>query len=354
MSKTNYISYATALNQALDACMERDEKVYAIGIGVPDPIGVFGTTKGLVEKYGAGRVIDIPISESAVTGIILGSSLTGMRPVMVHMRFEFAMLAIDQMVNQAAKMYYTSNGATTAPITIRMIVGRGWGQSSQHAQCLHAWFAHVPGLKVIMPATAYDAKGMLIAAINDNNPVICIEHRWLYDISGDVPEGYYEVPLGIPKIMREGSDVTIVASSYMTVDAFKAANQLQQEGISAEVIDLRTIAPLDYSLIYESVSKTGRLIVCDQGTFTGNFATEVITRVAENVFDKLKTAPVRITLPDTPVPTTRALANYYYPGPAHIAAAAKQQLGLPFTDPNASIQPADKLDVFDNSFRGPF
>jgi pyruvate dehydrogenase E1 component beta subunit len=269
------------------------------------------------------------------------------------------MSAVDQICNQAAKWHYMFGGRSKVPLTIRMLVGRGWGQGPQHSQSLHAWFAHIPGLKVVMPSTPHDAKGLLIASIEDDNPVVFFEHRWLHNIHGPVPEGHYTVPLGEPRLVAEGGDVTIVACSYATIEAIKAVRELEREGIKAELIDLRTLVPRNDAAILASVRKTGRLVVVDQGTLTGGFAGEIVARVSEQAFGALKAAPIRVTLPDSPTPTTRALSNYYYPTPAHIAAAARRALGLPHDDvrddPWAGIEPADKtLDVPDKSFTGPF
>ncbi len=349
------LKYLEAINEALDICLDRDRRTYLIGLGVPDPIGVFGTTKGLQSKHGPRRVFDMPVAENAMTGVALGSALVGMRPVMTHMRLEFAMSAIDQICNQVAKWHYMFGGRSTVPITIRMMIGRGWGQGPQHAQSLHAWFAHVPGLKVVMPSSPHDAKGMLIASIEDDNPVVFIEHRWLHTLQGPVPEGYYSVPLGQPRIITAGGDVTIVSSSYATIDAIKAAQLLERDNIKAEVIDLRTLVPRDDALILESVRKTGQLVVVDQGTLTGGFAGEIVARVTEQAFGALKCAPARVTSPDYPTPTSRALSNYYYATPLHVVAAVRGMLGLPVGDPFIDVAPADKThDVPDNTFTGPF
>ena len=237
------LKFSEAIHEAIDICLERDRNIYLMGLGVPDPIGVFGTTKGLQEKHGKKRVFDMPVAENAMSGVALGSCLVGMRPIMTHMRLEFAMTAMDQICNQAAKWHYMFGGQSKVPLTIRMLVGRGWGQGPQHSQSLHAWFAHIPGLKVVMPSTPYDAKGLLIASIEDDNPVIFFEHRWLHNIHGPVPEGHYTVPLGEPRLVTEGGDVTIVAASYATLESIKAARELEREGIKAEVIDLRTLVP---------------------------------------------------------------------------------------------------------------
>lgn len=350
------LKFFEAIREGLDVAMERDQRTYLLGLGVSDPIGVFGTTRGLHEKYGSKRVFDMPIAENAMTGVALGSALVGMRPIMTHMRLEFSMPAIDQICNQAGKWNYMFGGQASVPLTIRMIVGRGWGQGPQHSQSLHAWFSHIPGLKVVAPSTPYDAKGLLLASIEDNNPVIFLEHRWLYNTYGPVPEGYYTVPLSSPRVVRSGKDVTLVGLSYSTLDCLKAANELATDGIESEIIDLRTLSPRNDDLILESVRKTGRLIVVDQGTLTCGYSADVIAAVVEKEFASLKAAPVRVALPDIPTPTTRALSNYFYPTPGHIVAEARKSLGLPFKeDPFAGIQPADKtLDVPDSSFRGPF
>jgi pyruvate/2-oxoglutarate/acetoin dehydrogenase E1 component len=350
---TRELKYVQALNEALDICMTKDANVVLIGLGVPDAAAIFGSTKGLVEKFGPRRVIDTPVSENAVTGIALGAALSGTRPIMTHIRLEFAMLAMDQIVNQAAKWHYMFGGKASAPLVIRLIVGRGWGQGPQHSQSLQSWFAHVPGLKVIMPATPHDAKGLLISAIEDDNPVVCIEHRWLYNIQGPVPEGYYSVPIGPAHVLRQGNDVTIASTSYMTLEAMRAAKQLASEGIEAEVVDIRTLNPFDEEPILESVRKTGRLIVCDTGWRSVGFAAEVVSRVAERALHALKAPPVRITLPDLPTPTTRALANYYYPLMHDICAASRRLAGAPEV-PGPLIRPEDFLDVPDQSFFGPF
>jgi acetoin:2,6-dichlorophenolindophenol oxidoreductase subunit beta len=356
VTSNRQLKFLEAINEAIDICLGRDPKTYLMGLGVPDPIGVFGTTKGLREKHGPGRVFDMPIAENAMTGVALGSCLVGMRPIMTHMRLEFAIPAMDQICNQAAKWHYMFGGQARVPLTIRMIVGRGWGQGPQHSQSLHAWFAHIPGLKVVMPSTAADAKGLLIASIEDDSPVVFIEHRWLYNVQGPVPEGYYTVPLGQPHVLRTGRDATIVSSSYATLESVKAARLLADEGIECEVIDLRTLTPRNDDPILASVARTGRLVVVDQGTLTGGFAGEIVATVTEKAFSQLRAAPVRISLPDIPTPTTRALSNFYYPTVGSIVAAVKRVMGRPgAADPFEGIDPADKtLDVPDRNFTGPF
>jgi pyruvate dehydrogenase E1 component beta subunit len=347
------LKFVEALNEALDLCMAKDPKVFILGLGAPDAAAVFGSTKGLVQKYGPRRVLDMPVAENGMSGVAIGAALQGMRPVMTHIRLEFAMLAIDQIVNQAAKWHYMFGGQASVPVVIRMIVGRGWGQGPQHSQSLQGWFAHVPGLKVVMPATPHDAKGLLIAAIEDNNPVVFIEHRWLYNIHGPVPEGIYRVPLGQPNILRRGRHVTVASVSHMTLEAVRAADELASEGIELEVVDIRTLNPFDETLIIESVRKTGHLIVADTGWRSVGFAAEVVSRVAEQCLGDLKRPPIRVTLPDLPAPTTRALSNYYYPLVHDISAAARRLVGRPMR-PEPEIKPDAFLDVPDPLFRGPF
>lgn len=348
------LKFFQAINEAIDQCMAEDSAVYIMGLGVPDPKGVFGSTWGLQQKYGSARVMDMPTSENGMTGVAIGSTLVGLRPIMTHQRIDFGMLSIEQIVNQAANWHYMFGGQMSIPLVIRMIIGRGWGQGPQHSQSLQSWFAHVPGLKVVMPTTPYDAKGLLIASIEDNNPVIFIEHRWLYNIAGYVPEQVYRVPLGQGRVARQGKDLTVAAISYMTLEALRAADMLAADGISAEVIDIRSLNPLDDELILDSVHKTGRLIVADTGWQTGGFSAEVIARVTEKAFRYFKSPPKRITLPDCPTPTTPALANLYYPRAAHIVVTAKQMMGLNADESALHATASLPLDVPDMSFKGPF
>lgn len=348
------LKFFQAINEAIDLCMAKDPAVYIMGLGVPDPKGLWGTTLGLQQKYGSTRVMDMPLSENGMTGVAIGSALVGMRPIMTHQRIDFAVLAMEQIVNQAAQWYYMFGGQMSIPLVIRVIIGRGWGQGTQHSQSLQAWFAHVPGLKVVMPTTPYDAKGLLIASIEDNNPVIFIEHRWLYNIAGYVPEEVYRVPLGQARVVREGNDVTIAATSHMTLEALRAAEMLAEDGVGVEVIDIRTLRPLDDSLILASVRKTGRLIVADTGWKTVGFSAEIVARIAEEALSDLKSPPSRVALPDCPTPTTPALANHYYPRAVHIVATVRRMLGLSTDIPARHPTTSVPLDVPDMSFTGPF
>ncbi len=347
------LKFSQAINEAIDLCMAKDPSVFIMGLGVPDPKGIFGTTLGLQKKYGAMRVMDMPTSENGMTGVAIGSALVDVRPIITHQRVDFVLLAIEQIVNQAAKWHYMFGGKMNVPLVIRMIVGRGWGQGPQHSQSLQSWFAHVPGLKVVMPATPYDAKGLLITSIEDNNPVIFIEHRWLHNITGHVPENLYRVPLGQARIAKEGKDLTIVASSYMTLEAIRAAESLAQENIHAEVIDIRTLRPLDEETIFTSIRKTGRLIVADTGWKAFGVGAEIVARVAEEHLNALKAPPSRVALPDTPSPSSPSLANHFYPRAVHIVNTAKVMLGKS-VDIGSLEEPTTPLDVPDPSFTGPF
>lgn len=349
------ISYGEAIREATDQLMAENDRVYVMGLGVPDPKSVFGTTRDLNEKYGARRVFDMPTSENAMTGVGIGSALLGMRPIMVHQRIDFLLLAFDQIVNNAAKWYSMFNGQQSVPIVIRAIVGRGWGQGPQHSQNLQAMFAHVPGLKIVAPALPADAKGMLIAAVRDNDPVLFIEHRWLHNTFGNVPEEMYETPLGKANVVRRGSDVSIVATSFMVIEALRAADALAREGIDAEVVDVRSIRPIDVDGIMASVRKTGRLIACDAAWKTMGFAGELMALAAEHAFEDLRTPPVRVTLPDWHTAASPVAADFYYPTAVTIANRTAHMLGKPERNPEdwALVRnaPADQPDL---SFIGPF
>lgn len=268
---------------------------------------------------------------------------------MTHQRMDFMFYSFDQIINHAAKWHYMFGGEFSVPITIRSIIGRGWGQGAQHSQSLQALFSHIPGLKVVMPATPYDAKGLLISSVLDDNPVIFIEHRKLYDIKGDVPEKFYRIPLGKAEIKKKGKDVTIVAVSQMVIEAEKAADLLLKQGIDAEIIDLRTISPLDQESVFESVKKTGRLVVVDTSWLNCGIASEVSARVAQNVFSYLKAPIVRMAMPDAPVPTSSALEKIFYHDSEDIACVARNlAMGKDIEKRKT------KKTIIDKEFKGPF
>ncbi len=307
------ISYKDALYEALDQSLAKDPRVFIMGEGVDDPGGVFGTTKGLHEKYGRDRVFDTPIAENSLTGIAAGAAMAGLRPVFVHSRMDFLLLSLDQLVNHAAKWSYMTGGKVSVPLVVRTVSARGWGSGAQHSQCLQGMLMNAPGLKIAAPATPYDAKGLLVSSIIDNNPVLFVEHRWLYKTIGNVPDTLYSIPFGKGVVRKKGKDVTIVAVSYMLVEALKAAEKLEAQNISAEVIDLRTIKPIDEDIIIESLTKTGRLIITDTGWKTGGVAAEIAAIVAEKAVHLLKKPVVRVCCPDIPTPAGDLQEKAFYP-----------------------------------------
>jgi acetoin:2,6-dichlorophenolindophenol oxidoreductase subunit beta len=320
------LSYAQAINEALEQMLEKDNRVFVIGQGVTSPWYVGATTTGLVERFGPERIIDTPVSESGVTGAAVGAALAGMRPVLVHPRLDFMYYAMDQIANHAANWRFMFGGQMNVPLTVWGIINRGGEQAAQHSQALQAMFMHLPGVKVVMPATPYDAKGLLIASIEDDNPVIFIDDRWLYETTGDVPQEIYSVPIGKGIIRKSGKDVTITAISYMVGEALGAAATLAKQGIGVEVIDLRSLKPLDEEIIIESVQKTGRLVVADGGWKTGGSGGEIVALVTEKALKYLKAPPVRIALPDTPAPASSVLEECYYPRAKDIVTVIKQSL----------------------------
>lgn len=309
------ITMGEAINQALREEMRRDEKVFIAGEGVG--VGIHSNPKfptfGLLEEFGPRRVKDTPVSEAAIAGLAVGASVMGLRPVVEIMFNPFFTIASDQIVNHAAKLRYLSGGKSKFPLVVRMKTGSGIGAGCQHSHNLEAWLAHCPGLKVVMPGTPADAKGLLKSAIRDDNPVIFIEDMILYFVPGQVPEGDYTIPLGVADIKKPGRDVTLVTWSKMLGTAFKAAAQLEQEGISVEIVDLRTLVPLDEEAILQSVTKTGRLVVLHEATRTGGFGGEIAAIVAEKAFSQLKAPIKRIAAPDIPVPYSKPLEEFYLP-----------------------------------------
>ena len=306
------LKFSEAINEAIEIAMDFDSNVICYGLGVTDPKGIFSTTTGLEKKFGNNRVFDMPTSENAMTGVAIGAALAGIKPIMTHQRLDFFLLAMDQLVNGAAKWNYMFGGKKSVPITIRLIIGRGWGQGPTHSQNLQAWFAHIPGIKVVMPSSPEDAKGLLLSSIFDPNPVIFLEHRWLHNIIGEVSDGDSRIEIGKARLIRTGVDITIISMSYLTIEAIRAADFLSVHGIDCEIIDLRSIKPLDYNIIFESVSKTGRVLALDSGFTTCSFASEVITQIVTEKFTFLKNAPVRLAMPDVPEPTSHALTKNFH------------------------------------------
>ena len=319
------LSYLEAIREALQQEMRRDPRVFVIGEDVGVYGGAFGVTRGLVEEFGEQRVIDTPISELGIAGAITGAALTGMRPVGEIMFMDFTTLATEQLVNQAAKIRFMFGGTATVPFVLRCPAGSGTGAAAQHSQSLENWFVHVPGLKVVMPSTPYDAKGLLLAAIRDDNPVIFVEQKLLYKTRGPVPEEDYTVPLGKADIKRAGRDLTIVATGVMVARALEAAEQLAREGIEVEVADPRTLKPLDAELIIQSVSKTGRVLIVHEAARTGGYGGELAAIIAESeAFDYLDAPIVRLAGRDMPIPYNRTLEYHTVPQVENIVEAARQ------------------------------
>jgi acetoin:2,6-dichlorophenolindophenol oxidoreductase subunit beta len=350
------LTFAEAIREGIDQAMMDNSDLIVIGEGVPDPKSIFLTTKGLQEKYGSNRVFDMPLSENGMTGVCIGAALNGTSVLMIHQRIDFVMLAMDQIINNAAKWHYMFNGQSSVPIVIRMIVGRGWGQGPQHSQNLQALFAHIPGLKVVTPATAKDAKGMMIAALKDKNPVIFIEHRWLHHIEDAVPEKTYSSSLDKAQVLREGSDVTIVANSLMTIESMKAAGALSKVGVYVEIVDLRSIKPIDSDTILKSVSKTRNLVVVDSSWKTGSISGEIVSLVVETGFDLLDRAPLRIALSDHVVPTSHYLADEYYKDAQYISSQVLDFLSIVDSTNvvGKQLEIHGPKDVPNKEFHGPF
>ncbi len=322
------ISYTQALREALSLKLAQDPSVFLLGQGVDDPGGMFGVTRGLHEEFGAKRVFDTPVSEEGMTGVCTGAAMMGMRPVYFHNRPDFLLLAFNQIVNHASKIHFMDAGKTNVPMVIWSAIGRGWGSGPQHSQAIQGLLLSVPGLKIAMPSTPYDAKGLLIGAIEDNNPVIIIEHRWLMKQEGVVPEGHYTVPFGKGVYRRRGEHLTIVGTSQTLQLAMAAADQLQaDQGVTVDVIDLRTVKPLDEAIIIESLAKTGKLLVVDTGWSMGGVCAEVGCLVAEKAFHLLKAPIRRIGLPDVPSPAGYTLEQYYYPTTQTISETIKDMVG---------------------------
>lgn len=325
------VTCAQAINEALEQCLEEDSRVIVMGLEVDGERGIFGTTTAAHQKFPE-RVLDMPLSENGITGFGMGAALAGMRPIMVHARIDFLMLAMDQIVNHAAKWRYMTGDRYSVPIVIRAIIGRGKGQGAQHAQALHAMFAGVSGLKVVMPVTPFESKSLLVAAVRHDDPVLFIEHRSLHSLTGLVPDRIDDpLPLYRGCIARSSEEVhaTIAAFSHMVPESLVAAEMLSEVGLQAEVLNMISVRPLDRDLLLGSVAKTGHLVIADVGPQIGGIGGEVAAVVAEEAFGKLHGPIIRVGLPDHPVPTARRLEEEYYPTPADIANAVLKTFKLP-------------------------
>lgn len=319
-----FIRYNKAVNEALREEMKRDEKVVIAGEDVGDAGGSFGITRGLLKEFGEMRVIDTPISESAIVGLAVGASATGMKPVIEIMFMDFIAVCFDPIINQAAKMRYMSGGQMSLPFVLRTQSGAGLNAGPQHSQSLEALLMHIPGIKVVMPSNPHDAKGLLKTAIRDNNPVIFIENKALYGMKGEVPEEEYLIPFGKAKVIKTGTDVTIVTFGQMVNKVNKAAETLEKDGISVELIDPRTITPLDKETIKQSVKKTGRLVIVHEAVKIAGVGAEIAAMVQEEAFDYLDAPIQRVAAPFTPVPYSKPLENYYLPNEERIINAVKR------------------------------
>ena len=348
MAKIN-ITYKEAINLALYQEMERDETVFIYGIGVPDNKKIFGTTSNLLEKFGGHRCFDTPLSEDALTGMALGAAINGMRPILVHMRVDFSLLSINQLVNQISSFRYISNGTFNVPIVIRNIIGRGWGQGSQHTKSMQSLFAHVPGIKVIMPTTPEDVKGTIAAAIRDNNPVMIMEHRWLYFQEGEVEEMPFILPLDKARKLKNGKDITIVATSWMNVEALKAAEVLAKRDIDVEIIDARCISSIDIYTIANSVRKTGRCIIADYDWTYCGFSAELSAQIYNECKDYLSDKIIRLGFSHVPCPTARHMENEFYPNSKNIIREVENMMNL-----NKINLDEEEFYSYEKKFKGPF
>lgn len=341
-------TFRDGLNRAMTEAMRADENVFVFGLDVPDHKRIFGSTLGLVEEFGSKRVFGTPLAEDGMTGVALGAAISGLRPIHVHIRVDFMLLAMNQIANMVSNIRYMTGGELNVPLVLRAVIGRGWGQAAQHSKSMQSVFAHIPGLKVVMPSSPQDAYSLLRSAIEDNNPVLFLEHRWLYDIEGKI-DFNQKIPLGTAAKKREGKDLTLIATSWMTVEAMHAASILAKRNIELEVIDVRTITPCDWETIEESVTKTGRAIVADYDwTFCG-FASEVAAHLQEHCFEALEKPVARIGFAPVPCPTTRPLENLFYPSAVQIVRKVEELLNISPTDLSG-----ESFYSYENQFRGPF
>ena len=343
------LSYVDAIRDATDLEMSRDDSVILFGLDVDDPKAIQGTTRGLAEKYGPARVFGTPLSEDAMTGVAIGMSMAGLRPIHVHIRMDFVLLAMNQLVNIASKSHFMYGGQLRVPVVVRSMIGRSWGQGAQHSQALYSFFMHVPGFKVVAPTNPHDAKGTLIAAIRDDNPVMYVEHRFLHFSKGPVPEDSYVVAPGKARIVEAGKDVTIVGISHALIETVRAARYLESVGVRAEVIDPIWLAPLDIETIVQSVRRTGALCVVDNGWTSCGAGSEIVSRVAETITDRAVRV-LRLGFAPTTCPPTPSLEEHFYPNGRTIAAAVYDLV----SGKAKQWMPDERADLAEIEFRGPF
>jgi pyruvate/2-oxoglutarate/acetoin dehydrogenase E1 component len=346
------LRYVDALREATIQEMERDENVFLFGLDVDDHKGIQGSTLGLQDRFGPERVFGTPLSEDAMTGVAIGAAMAGMRPIFVHIRMDFVLLCMNQLINMAAKAHYMYGGQVKVPLVVRCMIGKSWGQGAQHSQALHSMFMHVPGLKVVMPSNAHDAKGCMIAAIRDNNPVVLIEHRLLYSTECYVPEVPYTVQMGKARVCGSGTDVTVVGLSNMVMECLRARDLLSEVGISAEVIDPISLAPLDTETIVKSVNRTGRLMVVDCAWTNCGASAEIMARISESHECRGRIQMARIGFAFSPCPPSPPLEQAFYPDPSKIAARIHAMVRPHET--SWVPDPARATLTHELQFRGPF
>lgn len=349
-SVSRTLSFVDAVREATDQEMERDASVILFGLDVDDPKAIQGTTRGLVDKYGADRVFGTPLSEDAMTGAAIGMALAGLRPIHVHIRMDFLMLAMNQLVNVAAKSRYMYGGEVNVPLVVRAMIGKSWGQGAQHSQGFHSFFMHVPGIKVVAPSNPHDAKGCLIAAIRDENPVLYVEHRLLHFQKGPVPSESYTVQPGKCRITTQGDDITIVGISWMQTESLRAAHYLADVGIRAEVIDPIWLSPLDIDTIANSVERTGRLLVVDTAWTNCGASAEIVAAVGERLMGVRDVRLKRMGFAPVTCPTSPVLEDLFYPNARTIASAARELID----GENMGWVPEERADLKSMEFKGPF
>ncbi len=342
------VTFREALALALAREMEADPTVFVFGLDVADHKRIFGSTQGLVEKFGSERCFSTPLSEDAMTGVALGAAISGLRPVHVHIRADFLLLAMNQIGNMISNIRYMSGGKLRVPLVIRAVIGRGWGQSAQHSKSLHGVFAHFPGLKVVLPTRPQDAYGLLRSAIRDENPVIFLEHRWLYDITGEVDDEQL-LPLGVADVLHSGDSVTVLCTSWMNVEGLMAAEVLAKRGVGLEVVDVRTVSPLDEARIVASVMKTKNCIVADYDWAFCGFAAELAALVSQRCFGVLERPVERLGFAHVPCPTSRSLENLFYRSAFDIIRTVEKMFGLEETDLSG-----EAFYSYEQRFKGPF
>lgn len=348
------VTVAQAIREAQQFVLQAHSETLILGLNAASPAGMFGTMSGLSKEFGNQRVIETPASEAACTGISLGMASSGLRPILIHQRVDFAVLAMDQLVNQVAKWHFMYGGRLRAPLVVRMIVGRGWGQGPQHSQALHAWFAHVPGLRVVMASFPEEARNSFYWSVLDDAPVVFIEHRWMHLVKGKISSGPPRPEISSSIVRRVGSDVTLVSTSFMTVECLEAAKLLSSRGIQAEVVEVVTVSPLDTSILVESVTKTGRLLVADIGVAQFGISSEIIFRVLEDGRVSLRSTPGRIGLPCVPTPSGPRASARFYPTSITVANAVLDLVKAPQSARFSEIKTDTQLDIPDEDFLGPY